>query len=58
MPTYEEDQAKVEALRKAIQSGEESGIAEGDVFEELRSYIRKVAAERRTLPESEFSRHE
>jgi antitoxin ParD1/3/4 len=41
-----EDQAKLEALRMAIQDGEESGIAEGDVFEEVRNYIRQVAAEK------------
>ena len=27
-----EDQAKLEALRSALQAGEESGIADGDVF--------------------------
>ena len=41
-----EDQAKLEALRMAVQAGEESGVAEGDVFEQLRSYIRQVAAEK------------
>ena len=41
-----EDQAKLEGLRVAIQAGEESGIAEGDVFEEVRSYIRQVTAEK------------
>ena len=41
-----EDQAKLEALRMAIQAGEESGIAEGDVFEEVRSYIRQVTVEK------------
>ncbi len=30
-----EDQAKLEALRSALQAGEESGIADGDVFEEI-----------------------
>ena len=46
MPTRKEDQAKLEALRMAIQAGEKSGIADGDVFEEVRSYIRQVATER------------
>ena len=41
-----EDQAKLEGLRMAIRAGEESGIAEGDVFEEVRSYIRQVTAEK------------
>ena len=41
-----EDQAKLEALRTALQAGEESGVAEGDVFEEVRSYIRQIAAEK------------
>jgi len=39
-----EDHARLEALRTAIQAGEDSGIAEGDVFEEVRSYIRQLAA--------------
>ena len=39
-----EDQARLEVLRTAIQAGEDSGIAEGDVFEEIRSYIRQLAA--------------
>jgi antitoxin ParD1/3/4 len=41
-----EDQARLEALRNAVQAGEESGIAEGDVFEEVRGYIREIAAEK------------
>jgi putative addiction module CopG family antidote len=41
-----EDQARLEALRSAIRAGEESGIAEGDVLEEVRSYIRQIAAEK------------
>lgn len=41
-----EDQVRLDALRAAIQAGEESGIAEGDVFEEVRSYIRQLAAEK------------
>lgn len=39
-----EDHARLEALRTAIQAGEDSGIAEGDVFEEVRNYIRRLAA--------------
>ena len=34
---YEE--AKVEALRRAIDEGDQSGIAEGDVFTEVRSVL-------------------
>ena len=41
-----EDQARLKALRTAILAGEESGIAEGDVFAEVRSYIRQIAAEK------------
>lgn len=41
-----EDQVRLEALRAALEAGEESGIAEGDVFEEVRSYIRQIAAEK------------
>ena len=41
-----EDQARLEALRNAVQAGEESGIAEGDVFEEVRDYIRVITAEK------------
>jgi antitoxin ParD1/3/4 len=41
-----EDRARLEALRTAIQAGEESGVAEGDVFAEVRGYIRQVAAEK------------
>jgi len=41
-----EDQARLEALRMAIQAGEDSGIADGDVFEEVRSYIRQLASEK------------
>jgi len=35
-----EDKAKLEALRAAILAGERSGIAEGDVFGEIRERIR------------------
>jgi antitoxin ParD1/3/4 len=41
-----EDQMRLEALRAALEAGEESGIADGDVFEEVRSYIRQIAAEK------------
>jgi antitoxin ParD1/3/4 len=32
-------EAKVEALRRAIDEGDQSGIAEGDVFTEVRSVL-------------------
>jgi antitoxin ParD1/3/4 len=38
-----EDQVKLEALRAAVQAGEESGIAEGDVVNEVRERIRRRA---------------
>jgi antitoxin ParD1/3/4 len=38
-----EDQAKVEALRTAIQEGFDSGIAKGDVIARLRGVIRERA---------------
>jgi antitoxin ParD1/3/4 len=38
-----EDQIKLEALRAAIQAGEESGVAEGDVMGEVRERIRRRA---------------
>jgi antitoxin ParD1/3/4 len=41
-----EDRAKLEALRLAVQAGEESGTAEGNVFEEMLEYIRKMAAKK------------
>lgn len=41
-----EDQARLEALRAAILAGEESGIAEGDVFQHVRDYIRTLVEER------------
>lgn len=43
----DEDQAKLEFLRKAIQDGEESGIAEGDVFGRVVEHVRQYAALRR-----------
>jgi hypothetical protein len=42
----ENDQVKLETLRMAVEAGEESGIAEGDVFEEVRSYLRQLVAEK------------
>jgi antitoxin ParD1/3/4 len=35
-----EDRAKLEALRSAVLAGEQSGVAEGDVFGELRARVR------------------
>ncbi len=40
-----EDQAKVEALKVAIQEGFDSGIYEGDVVSEMRALIRQRTAE-------------
>lgn len=39
----EEDRAKLEAVRAAVLAGEESGVAEGDVFSEIRERIRRRA---------------
>ena len=41
-----EDKAKLEALRAALQAGEESGIYEGDVFAEARKRITARTAAR------------
>lgn len=41
-----EDRARLKALRSAIKAGEESGIAEGDVFAAVRGYIQQIAAEK------------
>jgi antitoxin ParD1/3/4 len=38
-----EDQAKLEALRAAVQAGDESGLAEGDVIGRIRERIRRRA---------------
>jgi Arc/MetJ-type ribon-helix-helix transcriptional regulator len=38
-----EDEAKLDVLRAAVEAGEESGIAEGDVFAELRERVRERA---------------
>jgi hypothetical protein len=35
--------AQLEALRAAVLAGEESGVAEGDVFAELRDRVRMRA---------------
>ena len=40
-----EDQAKVEALKLAIQHGFDSGVYEGDVASEMRALIRQRVAE-------------
>ena len=39
-------EAKLRALRAAIQEGEESGIAEGDVFAQVRKSLKLPAARR------------
>jgi len=38
-----EDRIRLEALRAAVLSGEESGVAEGDVMGEVRERIRRRA---------------
>jgi antitoxin ParD1/3/4 len=38
-----EDQAKLDALRSALEAGEASGFAEGDVVNEVRERIRRRA---------------
>jgi antitoxin ParD1/3/4 len=38
-----EDEAKLDALRAAVVAGEQSGVAEGDVFGEIRDRIRNRA---------------
>ena len=38
-----EDKAKLESLRSAVLAGEQSGIAEGDVFGEIRERIQRRA---------------
>ena len=38
-----EDEAKLDALRVAVLAGEESGVAEGDVFGEIRERIQRRA---------------
>jgi antitoxin ParD1/3/4 len=39
-----ENKAKLDALRSAVLAGEQSGVAEGDVFGEIRNRIRERAA--------------
>lgn len=39
-----EDKARLDALRAAVMAGEESGVAKGDVFGEIRNRVRKRAA--------------
>jgi antitoxin ParD1/3/4 len=46
-----EDQAKVEALKVAIQEGFDSGIYEGDVASEMRALIRQRTAENARIEE-------
>jgi antitoxin ParD1/3/4 len=38
-----EDRAKLEAIRVAVQAGEDSGVAEGNVIDEVRERIRRRA---------------
>jgi antitoxin ParD1/3/4 len=38
-----EDRARLEAIRGAVLAGEESGIARGDVMEEIRERMRRRA---------------
>jgi antitoxin ParD1/3/4 len=38
-----EDKAKLDALRSAVLAGEQSGIAKGDVFGEIRDRVRRRA---------------
>jgi antitoxin ParD1/3/4 len=38
-----ENQARLEALRNAIQAGIDSGVADGDVVEKIRARIRRRA---------------
>lgn len=46
-----EDQARVEALKTAIQEGFASGIYEGDVISEMRTLIRQRAAKNAAVRE-------
>jgi hypothetical protein len=39
----EKDEAKLDAVRAAVRAGEESGVAEGNVFPELRYRVRQRA---------------
>lgn len=42
-----EDRARIDALRAALIAGEQSGVAEGDVFSQVRERVRQRAAGRR-----------
>ena len=44
----QEDQAKIEALREAIIAGENSGVYEGDIFQDMKEYIEQLA-QRKTV---------
>jgi antitoxin ParD1/3/4 len=48
----QEYEAKLTALRKAIDEGEASGVAEGDVFEEL---LQARRARRSSTPEAKIA---
>ncbi|MGH9344659.1 MAG: type II toxin-antitoxin system ParD family antitoxin [Terriglobia bacterium] len=39
-----EDQVKLQALREAIIAGENSGIFEGDIVEDMEEYMKQLAA--------------
>jgi antitoxin ParD1/3/4 len=39
----QEDRAKLKALREAIISGENSGVFEGDIAEDMRAYLKQLA---------------
>lgn len=44
-----EDEARLSALREALIAGEASGVAEGDVFAQVRDHVRtRVVAKRGT----------
>lgn len=38
-----EDRARLEGVRSAIQAGEDSGVADGDVLGEVRNWVRRRA---------------
>ncbi len=38
-----EDRARLEAVRSAVQAGEDSGVADGDVLGEVRDWVRRRA---------------
>jgi hypothetical protein len=39
-----DDQTKLETIRRAVLAGEESGIADGDVMEEIRERMHRRAS--------------